>query len=533
MESSKAKTIEESLIIKQVEKICTSPDFKTKGLLCRFLSYIISEHLAGRGDNLKGYTIAVDVFNRDEDFDPGQDALVRINAGRLRRILDLYYLKEGKNDEIKIEIPKGGYNPKISLRRNADIFPEVNSEQQQKEQFGPDPGIAVLSFVNRTGQPENDYLAHGISEELSVELTKYEDLSVYNFNLLSEENSEDYNLKKLAKKRGVRFVVEGAIQKSDTQIKTLVRLVDLMDEKQIWAQSYTRELNMNNLFEIQESISKEIASIIGSEFGIILRKLTDEFSSQDYRDIHVYSAVLKYYHFQLHLSQKTGEEAYEALLKAHASEPESAVINALLGAFYGNSYSLDFPNADETYKLLAQYTERAFVLQPESLIVNATLVYKCFMYNEKDRFIQLVEKCLSSGLNTTLRVGAMAFYTCLYGDWERGKKILDNVMARNVGYPLYFHGVTLLYYYRKEKYDQALNEAHKYNVPAVFWSPMLRAAVYGQLGNMEMASLNINELLKLKPDFESKAIHLISIFVKEENLVMHILEGLRLAGMKI
>ncbi|TNF44614.1 MAG: hypothetical protein EP310_02955 [Bacteroidetes bacterium] len=533
MKSAKTEIIEESLIIKQVEKICSSAEFKTKELLCRFLSFVILEHLAGRGDKLKGYTIAVDVFKRDEDFDPGQDALVRINAGRLRRMLDLYYLKEGKYDKIKIEIPKGGYNPKISFRINDEINENEVSRQHQKDGFGTEPGIAVLSFANRTGQPENDYLAQGISEELSVELTKYEDLTVYNFNLLSHENSENYNLKKLAKKRGVRFVVEGAIQKSDTQIKTLVRLIDLMDEKQIWAQSYTREFNLNNLFDIQESISKEIASIIGSEFGIIPRKLTGEFSKQDYVDINVYDAVLKYYHFQLHLSEKTGAEAYEALFKAYSNEPESAVINALLGAFYGNNYSLDFPGSEESYKLLAEFTERAFVLKPDSLIVNASLAYKCFLYNEKERFFEMVQKCLSSGLNTTLRVGAMAFYTCLYGDWEKGKKILDNVMARNVGYPLYFHGVTLLYYYGKQDYKQALNEACKYNVPAIFWSPMLRAAVYGQLNDVVKAKIQISELLKLKPDFEPKARYLISIYVKEDELVDHILRGLQMAGLKI
>ncbi len=63
--------IEESLIIHQVEKICSSPEFRTKKLLCEFLSYIISEELAGRGALIKGYSVGVDVFGKGEDFDPG------------------------------------------------------------------------------------------------------------------------------------------------------------------------------------------------------------------------------------------------------------------------------------------------------------------------------------------------------------------------------------------------------------------------------------------------------------------------------
>jgi len=358
-------------------------------------------------------------------------------------------------------------------------------------------------------------------------------LSVYNFSILSNENTDARNIKKLAQKRNVRFVLEGAIHKSDTRIKTLVRLVDLMDEKQIWAQSYTRELNFNNIFDIQESISREIASIIGSEFGIIPRKLTGEFLSQDYQNMNVFNAVLKFYRFQLYLSAKTGEEAIEALTNAHDREPGSAIINALIGAFHGYYYAFDLPNARESYKLFADYTERAYVLNPDSFIVSTSLAFKCFINDEKDRFFQLAEKYILSGFNTTLRIGTLAFYICLYGDWERGKKILDCVMTRNVGYPLYFHGVTMLYYYRKKDYELARSESEKYNLPAVFWSPMLKAAVNGQLGESEKAKSNINDLLKLKPDFESKASYLISIYVKEQELVNHILQGLRLAGMKV
>jgi len=532
MKTSKTAVIEESLIIKQVEKICSSNEFITKELLCRFLSYIISEHLAGRDNNLKGYTIGVNVFNRDEDFDPGQDALVRINAGRLRRFLDLYYLKEGKKDPVRIEIPKGAYTPKINLNPNTEMVSE-NETVKVKSSFDAEPKIAVLSFLNLTGNPENDYLAQGICEEISVELTRYEDLSVYNFNILSAKKSKDHNLKKIAKKRGVRFILEGAVNKSDKQIKVLARLIDLMDEKQIWAQSYTREFNSSNIFDIQESIAKEISNIVGSEFGIIPQNLTHEFFNQDYKDMNVYLAVLKYYYFQIHMTREAGETAYEALTKAYENEPESATINALLGAFHGNRYALDLPGAAESYNLQEQFTKRAMALKPESLLVNSAFAFKCFLQNDKERFYQLVEKCLSAGLNTTLRLGTIAFYLCLCGDWGKGKKLLDNIMDRNTAYPLYFHGGTMLYYYRNGEYERALIEAIKYNLPAVFWSPMLKAAVHGQLGNLNDAKTNVTELIKLKPDFESKARYLISIFVKEDNLVSHILEGLRRAGMNV
>ena len=93
-------------ICTQVDKICQSSELETKNLLCKLFRYLVNESIAGREDDIKGYTIGVDVFNKNEDFDPERDPLVRIHAGRLRRALRLYYLEKGKHDPIRIEIPK-------------------------------------------------------------------------------------------------------------------------------------------------------------------------------------------------------------------------------------------------------------------------------------------------------------------------------------------------------------------------------------------------------------------------------------------
>ena len=105
------KTFATTDILDQVAKICQYPEIKSKRLLCEFLRFVVEETLAGRGEDLKGYIIGTQVLGKDVDFDPEQDSLVRIHAGRLRRLLRMYYLDMGRNDRIFIEIPKGGYKP--------------------------------------------------------------------------------------------------------------------------------------------------------------------------------------------------------------------------------------------------------------------------------------------------------------------------------------------------------------------------------------------------------------------------------------
>ena len=100
----------------QLERILTSPDFDVPERARRFLEYVVTESLAGRADRIKAYSIAIEVFGRGAAFDPQSDPVVRIEAGRVRRALERYYLTAGLSDPTVITIPKGSYAPAFSHR---------------------------------------------------------------------------------------------------------------------------------------------------------------------------------------------------------------------------------------------------------------------------------------------------------------------------------------------------------------------------------------------------------------------------------
>jgi hypothetical protein len=221
------------------------------------------------------------------------------------------------------------------------------------------------------------------------------------------------------------------------------------------------------------------------------------------------------------------------LTTAVKNDPHSAIATACLAALHGNNYAMDFAGSDESYKILGELAEKAYVLDPYGLIVQLVLGFKCLLYEEKRRFFQIADRMLKNNPNGTLRLGSLGFHMALYGDWERGKKILDSLMMDNLEYPRYFYGVTSLYYYRKSDYESALNEAYLYSVPGFFWGPMLRASALGQLNRKMEAKTELDRLLELKPDFPGKAHYLISRFVKEDSLVDHVVEGLQKAGLSL
>jgi hypothetical protein len=105
-----------SVIEKQLARISTSDEFRKCPQLLRFLRFAVNEALSGRDGGSKERLIGMEVFGRPADYDAGADPVVRVEARRLRRKLDEYYAHAGREDELEIRLPKGGYLPTFEAR---------------------------------------------------------------------------------------------------------------------------------------------------------------------------------------------------------------------------------------------------------------------------------------------------------------------------------------------------------------------------------------------------------------------------------
>ena len=127
---------DQKAIREQLDRILKSGPFQQSQRRQRFLEYIVNETLAGRGERLKGYNIALEVFDRPETFDPNVDPIVRIEAARLRDKLREYYDADGQNDPIRIDLPKGSYTPHIEFRQAASIRYLSRIDQSRTDRCG-------------------------------------------------------------------------------------------------------------------------------------------------------------------------------------------------------------------------------------------------------------------------------------------------------------------------------------------------------------------------------------------------------------
>lgn len=100
-------------IVAELSRLLATDAFIRAPRSAKLLDYLVTETLAGRGERIKGPSIAMDVFGRDASFDSASDPIVRVQAGRLRALLATHYARDGAGSDIVIEIPKGRYIPRF------------------------------------------------------------------------------------------------------------------------------------------------------------------------------------------------------------------------------------------------------------------------------------------------------------------------------------------------------------------------------------------------------------------------------------
>jgi TolB-like protein/Tfp pilus assembly protein PilF len=289
----------ESDVQAALAKILGSSEFKRSRRIGDFLRFVVAEELAGRGNRLKAFTIAREVYGRDQDFDPRTDTIVRVDAGRLRGRLAAYYESAGRNDPVRIDIPKGGYTPVFgwktsnvepqtlpaavparrrwnavirfsplvfiviavvsgwifleSDRRSDLVTSDVISGNLEKSSSA---FLVVLPLVTLSDDPLESRLAEGLQEAVVTDMAKLSGLSVMAHASLMNLDPRLPDLNRLKREYGATHALRGSLEHEHDQIRVNVQLVDIDDGTTVWAERLDTEVK--NLLDIQDVLSARI-----------------------------------------------------------------------------------------------------------------------------------------------------------------------------------------------------------------------------------------------------------------------------------
>lgn len=310
---------------KQLEAILASEEFASAPKMRALLRYLVDATLGGEVERLKGYAIGVDVFERGAEFDPGTDPIVRVQAGRLRKLLDNYYLTSGRHDPIRIDIPKGGYavefnaaadeeqlalsGPDESQPDTPEAAPPIWRSWAAKPAFltvasalvlvafwaaapptrdvAPAPvlrgpatphkavdaiTLAVLPFTDMSKDEPNIRWADGLTDALTTALVRVKSLAL-SARTSAFQFREATDLRRVGSELGVSYILEGSLQRDKTRTLINIQLVDAAKGAPVWAQNYERPTATDDLAAQSELVSTLVSEILPQLYTAAKRAL--------------------------------------------------------------------------------------------------------------------------------------------------------------------------------------------------------------------------------------------------------------------
>ena len=278
----------------QLDRIIGSVTFRQVDRLKRFLSFIVTEALAGRGDQLKEYVIGVQVFDKDTSFDPRADPIVRVQARRLRARLVRYYREEGGGDAQVIELPKGGYAP---------VFKNRDASTAGRRSIGPTLAgqntIAVQPLADQSPGQDLSYFCDGLRQEIIHSLAKLETLRVFAVQPGTPAATA------AALEAQAAMLLTGGVRKSGDRVRATVHLVDTATASYLWSESVDAVLG--DPFAAQELVA-----------GAVIKKLEPRLLDTGQRrgarrPAENLAARNLYLQGRYHLNQRTDEGLYKGL----------------------------------------------------------------------------------------------------------------------------------------------------------------------------------------------------------------------------
>lgn len=473
--------IERGIVEQQLDRILASSQFSETTRLARFLEHVVRQTLDGNQAALKGYTIGLDVFDKPEDFDPSIDTIVRVQAGKLRSRLDLFYADEGRDDPVRIIIPKGSYSAVFELALDPDLNTEA-APVRSDHGAGGQASVAVMPFDNLSGDPDQEFLADGFTEEIIDALSRFRELRVISRHSTFRYKNRPFDPRELAEDLGVRFLLEGSVRRWNDQLRITARLVQAASGEQLASDAYDREMSAQSLFDIQQEIAAQIAAEIGEPFGIIHRVGSRRRAETQALD--AYECRLLASEYWRAPTAADHERVVKLLERAVAIDPGYAGAWAMLGIVYGDEVRAGFNlrSGSPALDRALETAQRAVDLDPSNATGYYALFLTRFHRGEFDLFEAAGQKALRLNPNYPDMLADLGTCTAFMGGWDKGLLLLERALDLSPNPPGWYRVVLILNHYRLDNFQAALGEVRQMGDSLWERKGLLELMILGQLG---------------------------------------------------
>ncbi len=364
------------------------------------------------------------------------------------------------------------------------------------------PSIAVLPLANMSGDPEQEFFADGLTEDIITELSRFHDLLVISRNSTFVHKGKAVKVQEVAREFGVNYVLEGSVRKAGDRIRVTVQLIDAETDTHIWAERYDRQLE--DIFAIQDEMTRAIAATLP---GRVEAATHDRAKRKPTGNMAAYECVLAAKVLHHRSIREDNAEAQRLLDRALALDPGYAHAHAWKACVLGQTWVYEWcADRDATFQQVGAELEIALALDDNDSDVHRILAALNLMREDHDKAAYHQERALALNPNYDLVVVQQGELLTWLGRPEEGIDWIKKAMRLNPYHPERFWSHLGRACYCAEKYAEAIEAFSRITRPDHTHHAFL-AATFAQMGNAVAAAAHVAEVLKRAPQF-STAVYL-------------------------
>jgi adenylate cyclase len=389
---------------------------------------------------------------------------------------------------------------RVRLDPDPKAAPEAAKDAVVAATISKRPSIAVLPLVNMSGDPEQEFFADGLTEDIITELSRFRDLLVISRNSTFVHKGKAVKVQEVAREFGVDFVLEGSVRKAGDRIRVTVQLIDAETDRHVWAERYDRELE--DIFAIQDEMTRAIVATLP---GRVEAATHDRAKRKHTDNMAAYECVLAARVLHHRSIREDNAEAQRLLDRAVTLDPNYAHAHAWKACVVGQSWIYGWcADSEAALQQVATELEIALALDDNDSDVHRILAALNLTRNDYDKAAYHQERALALNPNYDLVVVQQGELLTWLGRPEEGIDWIKKAMRLNPYHPERFWNHLGRACYCAEKYAEAAAAFSRITRPD-HSHHAFQAATFAQMGNAIAAAAHAAEVLKREPKFSVAA----------------------------
>jgi len=393
------------------------------------------------------------------------------------------------------------------------------------------PAIAVLPFVNMSGDPEQEYFSDGLSENIITGLSSDGRLLVIARNSTFVYKGKSVDIQEVARKLGVQYVVEGSVQQTEDRVRITAQLIDGDTGHHVWSDRYDRELK--DIFELQDEITIKIMAAVGVRL-VAGEQYGETLPPSD--NLEVFKRLVKAGEYFNRMNKEDNILARKEAEEAIALDSEYSVAYSMLACTH--LMDLVFQSSDAPLISFAQASKnikKALALHDKDYVAHLALSMLYMLKREHDKAIATLERAIAINPNGADAYALIGFLFTDTGKPEKGIKLIQKAMRLNPIPPARYLHYFADAYETLGRYEDAI-EVYKRVLkrsPNYLFAHINLTAAFIAAGREQEARHQAEELLRLDPTFSlDKYAETVLLTAADQARVERIIGNLRKAGLK-